>query len=185
MSLGAVAGELEVLAGSPQAAAAVLETSCKQLAELGGRSHLGSLAAQLADVLVALGREEESVRWLAIAEETTATDDVGAQLMSRAVRAKVRSREGRPSAALALAEEAVALAARTDWLNMHAKVLLDLAEVLEADGRTVDAAAPVEQALALYRLKGSSVAAERTRRRLDALREELPQTHGRPRRGLP
>jgi tetratricopeptide (TPR) repeat protein len=185
MSLGAVAGELEVLAGSPQAAADVLATNCEQLAELGGRSHLGSLAAQLADVLVGLGQEEESVRWLAVAEETTATDDVGAQLMSRAVRARVRSREGRPSAARALAQEAVALAARTDWLNMHAKVLLDLAEVLEADGRAVDAAAPVEQALALYRLKGSSVAAERTRPRLDALREQLPQTHGRPRRGLP
>ena len=66
-----------------------------------------------------------------------------------------------------LAREAVALAAETDMLNMHADALVDLAEVLAlAGGRTP---AELEQALALYERKGNLVMAERTRSRLAEL----------------
>jgi hypothetical protein len=63
----------------------------------------------------------------------------------------------------------VALAERTDLVNLHGDALLDLAAVLDADGRPAEAAEAGADALRLYEGKGNVVSAAATRERLDAL----------------
>ena len=58
------------------------------------------------------------------------------------------------------ARESVAIAARTDYLDFHARALADLAEVLRSMGRQAEAAAALDQAISLCERKGN-VARER------------------------
>ena len=82
---------------------------------------------------------------------------------------------GEPREAERLAHEAVAIAERTDALNVQGDALCDLAEVLAAAGRTDEAAQALEQALERYERKKNLAMAARVRPRLDALLLELEQ----------
>jgi hypothetical protein len=81
----------------------------------------------------------------------------------RSARAKALVQLGRIEDAVALAQEAVALAKASDGLNMHADALLDQAEVLHASNRDEDAARSVNGAWQLYERKGNIVMAARAR----------------------
>jgi hypothetical protein len=59
-----------------------------------------------------------------------------------------------------LAREAVALADATDSLDLRAGTLVALGEVLAEAGRNEEAAASVDEARALYALKGNVAAVE-------------------------
>ena len=76
---------------------------------------------------------------------------------------------GRLAEAEELARSAVALAARTDFLNQHGDALLELAVVLDKAGRAAEARVAVTDALGLYGRKGDLLAAARARRRLERL----------------
>lgn len=65
-----------------------------------------------------------------------------------------------------MAEEAIALAERTDALVDHGDACLALATVLGAAGNTAEARAAAEQALELYDRKGAAALAEKARRLL-------------------
>jgi hypothetical protein len=78
-------------------------------------------------------------------------------MLWRQTRATVLARRGDCIAALRLARQAVALAEQTDDLNAHGDALLDLGDVLALFGRGDEAAAPLEQARALYVSKGNLV----------------------------
>jgi hypothetical protein len=71
---------------------------------------------------------------------------------------------GRLNDAAGLADEAVMLAAQTDYLNEHAAALEDLAHVHGLAGRNPDARLAREAALELYRRKGNAVCAVRLER---------------------
>ena len=81
----------------------------------------------------------------------------------RAGRAKLLARRGDLDEAEALAREAVALAAETEFVDLRGDSLLALAEVLRLAGRTDEAAEAMRQALALWEAKGNVIYAERTR----------------------
>ena len=132
--------------------------------------HFASLVPLLADALHAQGRVSDVAPFLERAARWTLADDVDAQMGLLRTRAKLLADQGDLDAAKRLAQEAVELAARTDYLNTHATVLTDLAGVLELAGRREEAVAAIEQALALYERKGNLVMAERTRERLVSLR---------------
>ncbi|MCY7303211.1 MAG: hypothetical protein LH654_09290, partial [Thermoleophilia bacterium] len=71
-----------------------------------------------------------------------------------------------------LAREATEMVRHTDYLDVHARVLEDLAEVLRIGGRPQEALVELEQALSLNEQKGNLVSAVRTR----ALLENLGRT---------
>ncbi|MBA3428626.1 MAG: hypothetical protein H0U07_08660 [Actinobacteria bacterium] len=121
-------------------------------------------SCNLAQALLALGRDDEAEQWLERGRETAPSEERLAQMLWRQARRKVLARRGELQEGERLAREAVALAAETDMLNANADALLDLAEVLALAGQ--DARAELEQALALYERKGNLVMAERTRSRL-------------------
>jgi len=84
------------------------------------------------------------------------------QVATRGVTARLLAREGRSAEAAALAREAVAIVAATEFLTCHADVLMDLAEVL-LGGDPAGAAAAAEEALQLYERKENVASAARAR----------------------
>jgi tetratricopeptide (TPR) repeat protein len=119
----------------------------------------------------ARGRFDEALalsdRWRA--DRLTAAEDIDAQVGWRAVRAKLLAHAGHLAEAEALAREADALSAGAEELELRAKALGDLAEVLRLAGRPPESRVALEEAVRLHERKGNLPAAERVRRRLDDL----------------
>jgi hypothetical protein len=155
------AASVELLAGEPNAAAAELQAACDALERMGERGVRSTIAAFLAQALVAARRFDEAETFATLSEETAAAADVVAQAVWRAARARCRAEAGDTAVAGRLAREAVALAEGTDFLDLQASTLLDLAEVEGAAGRETDAPALVAAARDRYERKGNVVAAKR------------------------
>jgi tetratricopeptide (TPR) repeat protein len=166
--------DIEMLAADPKAAEVELRRACEILELLGEKGFLSTRAALLAHALAAQGRYEEAGPFIEIAVEAGSEDDRATQALWRAARAKVLARQGELDEAQRLAEEAVAIVARTDWLNTRGDALLDLAEVLSLAGRSDEAASVIAEGFRLYEQKGNIVAARKAQVLLAELREETP-----------
>ena len=81
--------------------------------------------------------------------------------------ARIRVNEGDRAAAQELIDEAVAIVERTDFLFDRGTVQLDSAEVMDLLGRSEEASAARERALAMFEEKGDLVSAARTRSLLE------------------
>jgi Flp pilus assembly protein TadD len=57
----------------------------------------------------------------------------------------------------------VAIAERTDWLDLRGDALMDLADVLRSMGRVDEAGQNVQQAVELFERKGNRAMASRAR----------------------
>jgi ATP/maltotriose-dependent transcriptional regulator MalT len=147
---------IELLAGDPVAAERELRIGYDTLAAMGETWVRATLAAYLAAVLVELGRDDEAMAFTIESEANASTDDVVPQVIWRGARARVLASKGARTEAAALARDAVERALATDFIDLRAGALLDLATVL-ADG---DAAA---RAAEEYERKGNVVGAERAR----------------------
>lgn len=86
--------------------------------------------------------------------------------LGRRWRAKLLSRRGDLDDAERLGREAATRAARTDYIDLRAQAVADLAEVLRLTGRPEESAAAVQEAIRLHGEKGNVAAAGtlRTRR---------------------
>ena len=169
-ALSGAAGEIELLAGDAPAAGRIFRTACEAFERRGDLGHFASLVPLLTRALEAQGRVSEAAPLIERAARWTLADDIDAQMGLLGARASLLADQGDLDAAQRLAQEAVELAAQTDYLNTHAAALTNLAGVLELGGRREEAVAAIEQALALYERKGNLVMAERTRERLVSLR---------------
>jgi class 3 adenylate cyclase/tetratricopeptide (TPR) repeat protein len=154
---------IDEVAGDLDAAAERHEAAMRELERIGEKGYLSTVAAMLANLRYARGEYEEAGRLARLAEEAAAPDDFASQIQLRAARAQVQARSGRFEEGEATAREAIALAEQTDFLQIHGRAYLALAEVLRLAGRPGDARAAIEAALALYERKGDVLAAERVR----------------------
>jgi predicted ATPase/class 3 adenylate cyclase len=161
--------KVEAYAGNLPAAERKLREACATFTDMGERSHFSSRAAELAGVLWAQGHDDEAERYTRLSEEATSSDDVEAQALWRAVRAKVRARRGQPTVAERLAREAVALARTSDDLELQGDALAAVGEVLQGASRTEDAAVALRAALDRYERRGIVILAERVRAGLGEL----------------
>jgi predicted ATPase/class 3 adenylate cyclase len=155
---------VEMLAGNPEAAAAIARESYEALAEMGERSFRSTIAGLLAHALYALGDDDEAERFSRSSESAATPEDVLSQVLWRTARAKVLARRGAFEAAEAAARQAVAIAKPTDLLNTQADAWLDLAEVLALAGRADEAHAAAGEAAKRYERKGNLPSLERARR---------------------
>ncbi|HEX6699176.1 MAG TPA: BTAD domain-containing putative transcriptional regulator [Gaiellaceae bacterium] len=162
-SSAGVAGWIGLLAGDPVRAEAELRWGYQILDEIGDRNGLATVAAILAEATVAQGQDDETLALTELSSEAGAPEDMAIQVQWRGPRAKALARRGEVEAAEQLAQEAVALAERSDFLDLRGNALMDLSEVLWLRSRPADAAAAAESALALYRRKGNRVSAARAR----------------------
>jgi tetratricopeptide (TPR) repeat protein len=173
-ALSQLSGWVEWYAGELTGAEAELRRGYEALDALKEKGYLSTVAAQLAEVLYEQGRDEEAERYTRTSETAASKDDLVTQMLWRGTRAKIRARRGAPVEAERLAREAVALAERTDVLNMRGLAVVDLAEVLLFAGRFEEAADHLEEAVRVYTRKGNLVALRKTRARLDELRRGNP-----------
>jgi len=154
-------GRVELTAARPDAAEHELRRGYTQLAEMDERYFRPVVAALLAVALCDLARYAEAKPVLDETVELASDDDVEAQVLVRAAKARICASKGDESQAEQLAREAVELARSTDAPVMQADALVDLAEQLERSGKTSEAHAALVEARALYAGKHHLVGTER------------------------
>ena len=165
---------VEMLAGDPAEAERELRSGYADLEKMGEKGYLSTVAAELAQALYKQRQFEEAERFTHISQELGPLDDYATQVEWRGTRAKLLARRGELGAAVALAEEAVALAADTDYLNLQGDALTDLAEVLSLGGRSDESMSRSREALELYERKENLVSAGRVRAILEDIRTDQP-----------
>ncbi|MDX6511820.1 MAG: hypothetical protein QOE36_1324, partial [Gaiellaceae bacterium] len=166
-----IEGEIELLAGDPEAAERVLREGFELLESIGETGYLSTIAGSLAEALYRQNRYEGAERFSEITERLAAPRDLSPQILWRSTRAKVLAQRGESEQAEELAHEAVEIARRTDYLNLHGEALVALAEVLAIAGRPAEAIPLFEEARVVYDLKRNLVMAEEARTRLAELGE--------------
>lgn len=162
-SSASVAGLVGLLAGEPARAEAELRWGFEILDETGDVNGLATVAGTLAEAVLAQGRDEEALELAELTRKSGAPDDLTVQVQWRGPFAKALALRGELATAEDLAREAVALAERTDFLDLHGNALMDLSDVLRRTGRAAEAAAAAEAAFALFARKGNRVSASRAR----------------------
>ena len=164
-------GFVEVLAGRLDEAEQHLRACCEASIRRNESSFVASRSAELADVLYSLTRFDEAQMWARIARDRAGQGDLHAQVSWRSIEAKLAARRGELDLAEALVNAAVATIEKSDAVSQHAKVLLDLAEVLRLAGNEAGARTAIKRAKKLYRAKGNVAALEAAKKLLttDAL----------------
>ena len=132
-----IAADIELLAGQPDDAVAILRGAMDSLREMGVTSVRATLAAFLADALASAGSDEEARRYAALAEEMSEETDIVNEVMSRVALARATGDRR-------AAREAVALAEATDSPDLKA--------------RAHAAAGDLDRARAAYEAKGNVAA---------------------------
>ena len=148
----ALAG-IAVIEGDHETAVRHYSVYCDFLREHNMRSLLSTAAPRLGRELCALGRHDQAEPLAQLGRETGLKLDLSTQVSWRQAQALVHANRGEHAEAERLAREAVAIADRTDVLNLQGDALCDLAEVLRASGRVEEAAAALEQSLERYERK--------------------------------
>ncbi len=149
------------LSGDAAEAERVLRPACERLERIGELSFLSSVAPMLADAVLAQGRDEEALgmteRWRP--ERLTVPEDADAQAEWRRVRAMISARRGDLAEAERLGREAVAIGSGTDFLDLRARTLADLGDILRLAGKPDESVAAIHEAIRWYEQKGNVVAA--------------------------
>ena len=160
---------VELLAGDLVAAEAELRRDDEALAALDEAYFRSTVAAILANVLVETGDLEEAARYAELAEKLADADDTWSQAAWRTARAGVLVRRAELVDADRLATEAVDLVRAGDDLTLRAETLVTAAAIRAGTGHERDAAAWLDEALAIYDEKGDHVSGTRVRERLASL----------------
>jgi class 3 adenylate cyclase/tetratricopeptide (TPR) repeat protein len=138
----------------------------ESIGETGFNSTVCGLIAQ---TLCDLGRYDEADTFAEKSRTLAAEDDFASQALWRMGRGRVLAASGAFEEALQLADEAVEIMERTDYLVFQGDGHEVRGLVLEAAGRGGDARAAFDEALARYEQKGNVPAAARIRARLESL----------------
>ena len=162
-------GMAEVLSGDAQAAAAYLREGLElleRMGEVGFRStSAGLLGYVLFDTGDAAGAAEYSLR----CRELAAPDDVFSQMMWRLGLARPWALQGRMVEALALLEEAVAIARSSDFPWVQGSAIMNQGSLLVLAGQREAGEAAIREAIGLYELKGVAPSIATARAQMAAL----------------
>jgi class 3 adenylate cyclase len=152
---------VELLAGDPGAAVRELRASYEVLEQMGESGVRSTIAAFLAQALVADERYDAAEEFAQISAQTGSAGDIVTQSVWRSAQAAALARKGEVEPAEGLAREAVELAKTTDFLDLQAGALLTHADVLRTAGRAEKAAILFEESRQLYERKGNIIGAQR------------------------
>lgn len=156
------AGIVELVVGDATAAEPHLRKAYNGFRRMGLDADTAETAALLGRACLALDRDAEADE-LCSESERLAGHALKASIAWRTLRAQLASRRGNHDEAKRTAEEAIALAERTDALVDHGDACLALATVLGAAGHASGARAAAERAAELYERKGAAALVERAR----------------------
>jgi DNA-binding SARP family transcriptional activator len=158
-----LSGYVELLAGDPIAAERDMRAGEDVFRRIGEGWFLSTVAVDLPRAVYEQGRYDEAFELLGAIDEQPAPTDREWQIKRTGIPARLLARRGRLDEAERLAREGVALAADSEYVGLHADVLLDLAEVLRLGGRSEEADATTADAVDLYERKGNVAGAARAR----------------------
>lgn len=167
------AGIVELVADDPASAEPHLRRAYNGFRRMGLDADTAETAALLARACLALDSDAEADE-LCVESERLAGHALKASIAWRTVRAQLLARRGAHDQARRVAEEAVAVAERTDLLVDHGDACLTLATVLDTAGDITGARTAAEKAVALYELKGAAALAEKARHVLSAKPSNIP-----------
>ena len=156
------AGIVELAADDPAAAEPRLRRAYNGFRRMGLDTDTAEAAALLGRVCLTLDRDDEADE-LCLESERLAGYALRASIAWRTVRAQLLARRGAHDEARRVAQDAVAIAARTDALVDHGDACLALATVLAAAGDAAGAQAAAERAVGLYERKGAAALADKAR----------------------
>ena len=154
---------VEEQAGDHERAASIQRAGLEQLTELGEHAYASTVAADLANSLLRLGREEEAEAALLTARELCPPGDIGTIVNSDLAEARLHLRRGRLGAAERVVDRSIEVAATTDFWEYRGAGHEVRALVLGAAGRRAEATEALETAVRAYRDKGATVAEGRAR----------------------
>ncbi|MFV8054395.1 BTAD domain-containing putative transcriptional regulator [Mycobacterium sp. 48b] len=157
------AGIVELVLDDPSAAEEHLRLAYNGFRRMGLDADTAETAALLARACLLLDRAVEAEE-LCSESERLAGHALKAAIAWRTVRAQLLSDGGFHEEARRVAEEAVAIAERTDVLVDHGDACLAMATVLIAGGDSAGARAAAERAAELYERKGAVGLAEKAQR---------------------
>jgi class 3 adenylate cyclase/tetratricopeptide (TPR) repeat protein len=167
-------GYVDFLAGDSAARELVLREGYEQLSAMGERAWLSTIAADLADALVDLGRLDEAEAMCAVAEEAGAEDDMFTQVGVRLVRGRLAAARGSLDEALLSVAEALALADQGEYYELRTLSRLVFTDLLLDAGRLEEAGAHAQEVLDLARQRGDVVFEARAR---DLMKETSVSNH--------
>ena len=170
-------GYVEFLAGDPAARERVLREGYEQLSAMGERGLLSTIAADLADALLELGRLDEAEAMCTVAEEAGAEDDVFTQVGVRLVRGRLAAARGSMDEALTSVASALALADEGEYYELRTGSRLVFAQLLLDAGRLDEARARAEEVLDLARPRGDVVFAGRARDLIEGIAGSGSDSH--------
>jgi tetratricopeptide (TPR) repeat protein len=160
-------GYLEFLAGDSAAREWLLREGYEQLSALGERGLLSTIAADLADALVDLGRLDEAEAMCAVAAEAGAEDDMATQVGVRLVRGRLAAARGTMDEALTFAASALTLADQGEFYDLRTLSRLVFAQLLLDNGRTGDARARAQEVVDLAQVRGDVIFEARARKLIE------------------
>nr|WP_264032820.1 BTAD domain-containing putative transcriptional regulator [Mycolicibacterium alvei] len=156
------AGIVELVLDDPAAAELHLRLAYNGFRRMGLDADAAETAALLARACLLQDRDVEADE-LCSESERLAGHALKASITWRTVRAQLLARGGAHAEARRVAEEAVAIAERTDALVDHGDACLALATVLDAAGEVVSARSAAERASKLYERKGAVALVDKAR----------------------
>jgi len=154
-SWGQNVGRTELLAGDPERAERALRPSYEALRDAGSLAFSSTLAGQLAHALVELGRPDEASAFAAVARDAAGEADVLSQVLWRSALSRALAPQTAGERSRELSDEAVRLAATTEWPNVLADTLLDRARVAVLAGDDAVADEDIARATVIYLAKSN------------------------------
>ena len=159
-----LSGYIELLAGDPVAAERDMRAARRRASARSGRAGSSRrVAVDLPRAVYEQGRYDDAFASARGDRRDAGSRDCEWLIKRTGVPARLLARRGRLDEAKALAREGVAVAADSEFVVLHADVLLDLAEVLELAGDLDEARAATDEAVSIYERKGNVAAARKAR----------------------
>jgi class 3 adenylate cyclase/tetratricopeptide (TPR) repeat protein len=165
---------IEMSAGDPEAAVAMLLRADAKLAEHGERGYRATTQAHLAQAYELLGDRNRARNAIEQSEQLGTAEDVLTLAMTHGVRSRLALADGSPDTAERWARSAVNHAFATDSLAVQAYAKLNLARVLTTVGRRRDAISEARAGRELLTAKGDLPGADHARALLDELGTDTP-----------
>ena len=159
---------IEMLAGEPARAAQAYRRGIEIAQAIGDVAGADVHAVRLAEALCLIGRGEEAAQALRAIPSPPEDASLSSSAHWRLARARVLALQGEFAEAESHARVATALVASSDLLDLRGDVMLVLADVLEAEARSVESAVALGEAVRLYEQKGNVAAAALAHSQLQA-----------------
>jgi class 3 adenylate cyclase len=166
---GMIEADLELAAGQPAAAEAVLRESYEFMKPSAETGYIATIVDYRAMAALELGREDDALALADEVERIAQPEDFEPHVRQACVRARVLARRGDHDAAAKTIQAAVARAEETDYLTVRAYAAVSLAEVERLAGRADGGRSALEDALRISEQKGDLLTAKRVREQLGEL----------------